>query len=221
MGRILRGMKVLNGREQAVYFHSRERRRSLGGYPELFRTHQFYNAAGSAIAVANIATGTVFPARTELITFRTSITIDDNGGVHAGLVFEFGETTRGCALWLEDDKIGFHAGAAGDADGATALFDNGGELPVGWKLDLVVAARPGDGRVRIWGNGHELARATATNGDFGSPSEWSSNAAGSFAAAPQGTVVSDVPVGSAQAPDGFTVTSPLSAYVKQAPRHFV
>jgi len=221
MARLLRGTKLLSGREQAAFYYSRQRRRSLAGFPELGRTHSFYDAAGSAIAVANIATGTVLPDRDGLITFSTSILIIDNGGVHAGLVFDFGDAARGCALWIEDDKIGFHAGAAGLADGASAIYDNGGELPVGMTLNLVAAVRVGDGRVRLWGDGRELARATATNGSFGSPLTWASTGAGSFASAPQGTVVSDVPVGSAQAPDGFTVTQPLSVYFNQVPRHFV
>ena len=106
-------------------------------------------------------------------------------------------------------------------NGATALFDNTVELPVGALFELVVAARPGDGRVRIWSNGTELARSTASSDGFGVANSWSADSNGSFAAAAQGTVVPDVPAASQGAPNGFTVVEPLSVYVGQVPRHFV
>jgi hypothetical protein len=204
---------------QALAFHGRERRRSLAGVPELFRTHHLYDVAGGALAVATIDTAELFPVRSGFVTFATLIRITENAGVHAGLVFEFGDAAGGCALWIEDEGIGFHAGAAGDADGATAFFDQGAELPVGLELALVASVRPGDGRVRLFGNGREIARAQATNETF-DPLEWSTDGAGSFASNESGTVVTDVPAGSAQAPAGFEVLRPLAVYVNQIPRHF-
>lgn len=217
----LHQLQRADGRRHAARLHARDRRRSLqlrGWGLELFRTHRIHG--GAALPVATISTGTLFPARDGLITFETRIRITDNGGVHAGLVFEFGDAAAGCALWVEDEGIGFHAGAAGTADGATAFYDNNAELPPGLELELVAAVRVGDGRVRLWGDGDELARGEAS-GDIFDPLEWSSSGAGSFASNESGTVVTDVPAGSAQAPAGFEVIRPLSVFVNQVPRHFI
>lgn len=203
---------------QAFRFHSRERRRSLLGMPEMHRTHHIF---GASMAVAALDTDAIFPARSTLVTFLTAIRITDNAGEHRGLVFEFGDTARGAALWIEDERIGFHAGATGTVDGADAIFDNTAELPVGLELSLVVAVRPGDGRIRMWGNGTEIARGVASGGDFG-PGDWAAIEDGSFASAPATGVVPDVPATSRVAPDdGFEVIEPLSVYVGQVPRHFV
>jgi len=182
-------MALKSARAQAVRFHARERRLSLAGVPELHRTHRIYGVTG--MAVASIDTGAVFPNRTSPITFRTAIRITENTGEHRGLVFEFGDATTGAALWIGDETIGFHAGDDGTTDGATALFDNGAELPVGLELELIAAIRPGDGRVRL------------------------------FASAVQGTIIADVPEISQGAPAGFDVIEALSVYQGQIPRHFI
>jgi hypothetical protein len=208
-----------DGLGRVVFHHAVRRRQSLAGIPEMFRTHQIFG--GTVMAVADIDTGAIFPSRTSPITFRTAIEITANAGVHKGLVFEFSGADIGAALWVGDQTIGFHAGEDGTVNGATALFDNTVELPVGLLMDLVVAIRPGDGRVRMWGNGQELARAVASSDTFGAAKAWAEDSNGSFAAAVQGTVVVDVPAGSQIAPDGFTVIEPLSIYVGQVPRHFV
>ena len=210
----------LDAQGQAVQFYARERRRSLLGVPDLFRTHQIYGVERGEILLELIDTGAVFPARDGTITFATTIRITPNGGVHRGLVFCFGDSDGGCALWVEDEGIGFHAGKAGIANGATALYDAGAELPPGLELSLVAAVNVGNGRVRLWGNGREIARGQATSLIF-DPPEWTSAGAGSFATVPSGTAVTDVPVSSVQAPDGFEVIRPLSVYVNQVPRHFV
>ena len=204
---------------RAVFHHAVRRRQSLAGVPEMFRTMQIFG--GTVMAVADIDTGAIFPSRTSPITFRTAIEITANAGVHKGLVFEFSGSDIGAALWVGDQTIGFHAGEDGTVNGATALFDNTVALPVGLLMDIVVAIRPGDGRVRMWGNGKELARATASSNAFGAAKAWAEDSNGSFAAAVQGTVIVDVPAGSQIAPDGFTVVEPLSVYVGQVPRHFV
>jgi hypothetical protein len=168
--------------------------------------------------VASIDTGAIFPSRSGLVTFKSAIRITENSGEHRGLVFEFGDSATGAALWIGDETIGFHAGDAGDDDGATALYDNGAELPVGLEVSLVASVRSGDGRVRLWANGREIARAVAVNGGFAA---WAADSEGSFAAIAQGTVVTDVPLDSRGAPAGFEVIEPLSVYINQVPRHFV
>lgn len=204
-------------REHAVLLNRRQRRRGRYGPPDLFRTHDFGPAA-----VATIDTDVVFPGRGALVTFHAAIVITADGSVateHRGLAFEFGSATRGCALWVGDETIGFHAGLAGTADGATALFDFSAELPVGRRFELVAAVNAGNGQVRLWDKGLELARATATNGDFG-PGDWADTGDGSVADDPNGTVVTDVPAASRIAPDGFAVVEPVSVFLNQKPHHF-
>lgn len=205
---------------QVRRLHARERRRSLAGLPELSRTHRFFDAVGGAMAVETITTAASFGSRAGPVTFQSAIRITENGGEHRGIVFEIGGTTNGIALWVGDQTIGFHAGAAGTTNGATALFDNGSELPPGMEIDLVVSAIPGTGKVRMWGNGREIARAQASGLIF-SPMVWSGSGNGSFATMLKDTLVSDVPVESAITPTGFEVIEPLSVYQKQVPRHFV
>tara|TARA_R110000851_G_scaffold268071_2_gene420687 strand:+ start:17270 stop:17947 length:678 start_codon:yes stop_codon:yes gene_type:complete len=224
MGLLDRQHGIDSAEEQAVYFAARERRKSLAGIPKLHRTHRF---VGAAMAVATIDTDVVFTAAVRLapITFKTAVRMTADGSVateHRGLVFEFGGTGNGCALWVGDQTIGFVAGgASASGNEAVALFDNGSELVAGMELELVVSIRPGngDGRVRLWVNGIEKARATATNLTFAGP--WAGTNDGSFASAAAGAQVhADVPAASAIAPDGFEVIEPLSVYAGQLPRQF-
>jgi hypothetical protein len=217
-GPLPRPFKELNDQEQATYFHSRERRRSLAGIPEMYRTMQLFGV--TVMELADIDTNSIFPVRNTPITFKTAIRITENAGEHRGLAFEFGDAAIGAALWVGDETIGFHAGEDGVVNGATALFDNAAELPVGWEIDIVAAARPGDGRVRVWANGLELARSTASSDTFGAAGTWTAASNGSFASAAQGAIVPDVPAISQGAPAGFEVIEPLSVYVGQVPRHF-
>ena len=198
---------------QAALFHARERRKSLAGIPDLFRTHQIVGSG--AMAVANIDEAQ-FASKSTPITFKTAIRITAAASV-AGLLFELGDSTAGAGLWLGSQTLGFHAGAAGTVNGATALFDNGAAWPDGLELDIVAAIRPGDGRVIIWGNGEELARSTASGGSFTS-NLWASDSNGSFAAAVQGTTPADVL--QTGAPTNFDVIEPLSVYLGSVPRQF-
>ncbi len=171
--------------------------------------------------VASIATN-LFPIRTTLVTFKTSIRILAGTGVgsdeHRGLVFEIGDSAAGVAIWLDDTTVNAHAGEDGIVTGANVVHDNTVELPVGLELSLVLAVRPGDGRFILWGNGEELDRSQATDLDFDTAGEWASSSPGSFAAVVQGTTISDV--AQTGAPSGFEVIEPLSVYMGVVPTHF-
>lgn len=192
---------------QAALYHARKRLRSFL-VPDLHKTHLIAESA-------SLDTGALFPVRAIPITLHAKIRIT---GAPEGLVFEFGGSTRGMALWLETDKIGFHAGVSGTASGADAIYDHGGTLPTGLTADLVAAAIPGNGQVRLWMNGHEIARGAASNGTFSAT--WGTNNGGSFAQAVNSTTVGIVPIGSQVAPTNFDVISNLSVYVGSVPRHF-
>lgn len=208
MGRLIdRRARAGTDLNQASRFHRRERRRSLAGHPELFQTHLY------PIPTAAIDSDS-FPERESPVTFVTTIRI--TGATPAGLIFEIGDATTAVAAYVDDDELVFRAGdSAGDAAEATYTYVGG--LPVGLELDLEFSARPGDGRVRIWGEGRELARAEAANGSF--PNGWAAASDGSFAAAVNGTTAADVM--QQGAPSDFDVVEPLRVYVGQVPRHFV
>lgn len=202
-------LKIFDEVEQAIYFHGRERRKSLAGVPELFRT------SFSVIPTTPLL-ATQFPTRDTVITFQTSIRI--NAGASTGLIFELGDATTAIAAWINTDGISLRAGGSAAADRALADFDNGAALPTGLELDLVFAIRPGDGRARIWANGTEIARDTASGGQFPS-SLWAASSNGAFAAAAVGALPADVL--ETGAPTNFEVIQSLSAFVSQVPRHFV
>lgn len=204
----LRPLKSLDEREQAIYFHSRERRRSLAGVPELFRTHRFGDIPTASLPAA------AFTQRDRLVTFWTSIRV--TGATPQGLIFELGDATTAVAAWITDTTINLRAGDAGD-DASLATYSQGGGLPDTLELDLVFAVRPGDGRTRIWGNGREIARQQAVNGQL--PNGWAAGSDGAFAAAAQGALPADVT--QTGAPSDFAVIQPLSVYVGQVPRQFV
>lgn len=206
-------LKRLDDQEQAVYFHARERRRSLAGVPELHRTHQIY---GTTVMASTIAAAQ-FPTRNTLVTFKTAIRITAAAAV-AGLIFEIGDGDIGIGAWLGSQTLGLHAGEDGTTNGATALFDNGAAWPDGLELDLVFGVRPGDGRVIIWANGDEVARSQASSNTFGAGGTWANSADGAFAQGVEGAAPVDVV--EQGAPTNFDVIEPLSAYVGSVPRHF-
>lgn len=181
------------------------------GQPNLHCTHRLAPAA-------LIDTADLFPGRTWPVTFHARIRITENAGTHQGIVFEFGSSSRAAVVWVEDERIGFHAGEAGTAGGADAIYDHGAELPPGWMVDIVAAALPATGQVWLALN-RRVIRGAATNGTFAST--WAAIEDGSFAAAVQGTTVAVVPAGSWVAPDGFSVVSKLSVYKGQIPRLFL
>lgn len=201
-------IKSLNDQEQAVFFHSRERRLSLLGVPEMSRTLLQPIPTTPVLAAS-------FPDRDVLVTFWTSIRI--TGALPVGLIFELGDATTAIAAWVNDTTINLRAGDSLAADRGLATFTQAGGLPDTLELDLVFAVRPGDGRVRIWGNGLEIARDTAANGQL--PNGWAASSNGAFAAAAVGALPADVT--QTGAPSDFDVIQPLSVFMGQVPRHFI
>jgi len=196
---------------QAALYRFRERRAAGAGFPALHQTHKF--VGDGVLPVTGLDTGAIFPDRERPITIVTSLIITANAGVHRGLIFEFGSSTRGLAAWVGDQTIGFTAGGMGD-HAATALYDLAAELPVGREFLLWLSVNPGTGTVWIHDHGNLLAKGQAVNASFG-VGGWSDGGLGSFASAKNGTVAPGVPVASDQAPAGFAMRSPLRAYLGQ------
>lgn len=200
-------LKQLDAVEQAIYFHGRERRRSLAGVPELFR--DILLPIPTTPFVINR-----YPDVDQPATLRTAIRV--TGATPQGLIFEIGNATTALAIWVDDNIIGARMGDTGD-DAAVATFDNTISLPVSLELDIVVAVRPGDGRIRMWFNGTERARATAVNGQL--PNGVSAQSNGAFASAAIGPLPADVT--QTGSPSNFDVIEPLAMFRGQTPRHFV
>lgn len=201
-------LRRLDAVGQAASFHSRRRRRSLAGVPELFQTHLFSIPTSPILA-------TQFPTRDVLVAFQTTIRI--TAATPAGLIFEVGDASTAIAAWIDDADVSLRAGDAAAADRGLATSTTAGGLPANLELDLVCAVRPGDGRVRIYGNGLEIARGVATNGQL--PNGWAASSNGAFAAAAVGALPADVT--QTGAPTNFEVIRPLSVFVGQVPRHFI
>lgn len=190
--------------QQVGRFNATERRRSLAGVPELFRTHSF------AIPTTTIP-ATAFPVRNTPVTFQTALRIT-NGATAAGLLFEFGDNlTNAVAAWLDVAGV-LHFRAGPPASFPHAIWDNGGSFTNGRKMELLFLVRPGNGLVAIFVDGKERARGSGTI------SQWARAAAGSFAADANGAPPADVL--QTLAPVGFELIKPLSVYINQVPRNF-
>jgi len=196
-------------RQQADFFHARERRKSLRhpGF-ELHRTHDF-DVDQTGIAVSDL-----FPDRSLPFTVGTKVKI--TGAAPAGVIFELGDTTTGLAIWIAaaDDKLYAAFGDAVAADGVTL------EGPVTVQnqvLDIVVACIPSSGKARMWVNGDLVASGVATGGEF--PNGWAAASNGAVAAV-EGTVTTRVAVGDRIALSNAQVILPVSCYHNQRPRQF-
>ena len=193
------------------------RRKARAGFSQNYVTHLIHGSA--SIGVTPLVTDDIFPSRSLSIFFQTRIRILANGGVHRGLIFEFGSSSRGCAAWVGDNTIGLTAGSGSVADDrATAIFDLGGELSVGREFQLTLAIITGPGRVRIWDGGLRIADAIAVNNEFNG--DYADTDNGSFASALVGTITPGVPPASQIAPSGFEVIEPLTIFNGQHPREF-
>lgn len=201
--------------QQAGLFYARERRRSLAGLPRLSRTHRYPIPTATIPAAAWVA-----DVRNAPVTFQTAIRI--TSGVSAtGLVFEIGNATTAIALYLDTTvggSITLRAGGAAVGSFAEAVFEDLlSPFPDTIEFDIVASVRPGDGRARLWINGNEAARDTASGGALSAG--WAAASDGAFAAAATGALPGDVT--QTGAPTGFEVIEPLSGYARQFPRHFV
>ena len=157
--------EAFTDQQQAAFFHSRERRRSLAGVPELYRSHR----VGGVGTMADVSfdSGAAFPDRARPITFQTAFEV--TGAAPSANLFTFG--TASVIVGLQTITATFGS--------LVATFDNGATFPVGLQIDLVVAVNPGAGMVRMWGNGRELVRLTDTP-----IAEWGDGAVGPFAVGP-------------------------------------
>lgn len=194
---------------QAALYHARERRRARAMRPpELFRTHRFTVAQGS------IDTGAVFPDRLEPITVE--LTFTRASVASNGLLFEFGDSTRGFAAALDGDDLIVGAGdAAASNDGVTVTLAD--VVPVTSKAyHLAIACLPGTGELLVWLDGALVGSGQSASGSFGA-SGWGTTGAGRIGNV-QGTVIDRIPSGQRVALANASIVGEVSAYSGQRPQ---
>lgn len=218
MTEIIQSHKPLNNdREQAGYYHARNRSRSFRDVTKgLFKTHDF------GVANTDIDTDVVFPDRTRPITFHTQLGISDT--LPEGMICEFGGATTGFAmsyaftgiLWAVGDGT---ASSNTGADGEILFTDVPAFISDGALVDLTVAILPGKGEIRIWVNGAMKVRAQAAAGNFGDPSEWTGTGNGSVGSA-QADATTQRRSFDVTTPNGFALVKPFKVFMGQIPRFF-
>lgn len=174
----------------------------------LGRTHMF------PVGTTNIATGTVFPVRTKIVTISCLVKITN--ATPAGVVFELGSVTTGLAIWIAaaDRKL---MAAVGDAAANTGVTLTGPVCKSGQILRISLSCVPSIGKVRLWVNGKLVAYGTATT--FPLPNGWSDTGEGAVGDIDT-DVTTRVAVGDRIALTGAAVAGPVNAYFNQRPRQF-
>lgn len=205
-------LKELNELEQAALFHTRESTRGRRDpTKELFRT------ALLGVQDAAVDTGAFFPDRDRPVTFATEI--ETSGATPSGNIFEFGDSTSGIQLGLNDDTLSF---AAGNGAAGTDGIDDSIIVPslaiVGARHHLVVAVNPGQGKGRVWINGILALRVQNDPAVALLNGVWASNAMGAIADAQNGT--SNLRVTDNAAPSNFALVKPFTVFMGQVPRQF-
>jgi hypothetical protein len=192
----------------AAYYYARRRRKGLQDpTSQLFITHRF------GVADTNIATGTVFPqsnVRSFPVTFSFELT---RSGVGAGVVFEFGSTTRGVAVWADGNNVGVAAGAGTGApnNGVTLTATNG--LPsTGRRFKFALTMTPGNGVVELYRDGDLISGGVAVANTFNG--EWADTDAGAVGNL-QGTVNDRVPIGKRIALANVALVGQLKVFLRQ------
>ncbi|HEX5040177.1 MAG TPA: hypothetical protein VFW95_08600 [Candidatus Limnocylindria bacterium] len=142
-----------------------------------------------------IPTATAFPYRTGDVTFEFELTV--TGPAPAGDPLQIGSGPN-VTLSISGTDLTLHVGGAGN-DGVDLTAADA--VPAEGKYRIAIAARAGTGEARLWVNGRLLARGQSVDEDF---SEWSNDVDGAY-----GVGLTDA-----------AVTSLLSVYMKQVPRHF-
>lgn len=215
VGKYVRAIGIGKAQRSAALFNARERRLSLAGVPELFRTNRF-----SVPDPQTLIDDDLFEQVHEPVTFRTKIRIT-NGSFAHGLIFEIGDATTCTVAWLDDNGVmWFRSGDDTTDNFVSVSFNNGDWFTENRELDLIFAVIPGTGEACMWINGREVARAKAGNGQL--VNGWTTTAGdarGVFCGDAVGALPADVT--QTAAPDGFVAIQPLSVYQGQAPRHFV
>lgn len=195
----------------AVLYHSRRRSLSFRDIPKgLFGTHNL------GLSQASVDTDALFD-RSLPITF--SLKMKTTAASPSGCIFEFGDSTSGIKLALNNVELQF---AVGDGSPGNEGLDSKISIAslgtVGAFNVIDVAVNPGLGAASVWVN-ERLAMhirtdpvAALLNG------VWAADSAGSIAAAENGT--SNPRVAVTGAPTGFVLVEPFTAYANQLPRFF-
>lgn len=217
MAQLLRRSRALGARGQAAYFASRERTRSLRDPSrDLHVTHRL------GVSASDIDTDGIFGARTQLVTFATTVEI--TGESASGIICEFGGTTSGVKLAIDGGELYAAAGNVDEAesDGIDASVEIAALAVTGARLRLVFAINPGAGLARVWANGSLVARVGQASPEVFLDGVWSDDNLGSVGAAHSGSASINRNLGSPinGAPSDFALVAPFLVFSGQVPRQF-
>lgn len=194
---------------QPSQFHARENRKGrLDPTFNLFRNRTFASSDNP------IDTSAIFSAarRAEPITF--SFSMERGASAPNGIILELGSSTRGLAIYIDDDTLGFVAGA-GATDDHVAVTTSAFFSEDGQSARIVCSVNPGSGEGRIWVNGTNDGRDVAATAAF----LWADDADGAVGEV-EGTVTPRVPAGQRVTLANLTLTTPIDVYIGQRPRDF-
>lgn len=197
-------VKPLDEVEQAVYYHSRERVRSLRDITTgLFRTLVL------ALDSGDFSNGQ-FGALTRPVTVVHWIEV--TGASPSGVFWEIGSSSQGAGLSFDAGALVVAAGD-GAGDGGVSVALSG--ITQGERVQVAAAISPGSKRVAIYVNGYREAYAVGvdpfTGGAYSDSGDGRVNGV-------NGTVTPRL--GVATALSDAAIVSPVSVYVGQLPRGF-
>ncbi len=197
--------KTLTGREQAAFYHARQRRLSLNNVSRGLFRNLFLPLTPAAHASA------LWPTRDNLYTVMAEI--DVTGSSAAGVIFEIGSTAHGAGLTMSAGVL--HAFAGNNStDGVDVTF-----TPlVGRRLWVAIAMSPGNGRIALYIDGKLQARGVSSSGNFTS-GLWAVAGVGAGIGQVDGTHNSRVP--SVDTLSNVSMVSLVSFFSGQVPRGFV
>lgn len=189
-------------------FHKRERRKSLFDPTfELFETHRF-NETQNPISADRFPTDAFLSP----VTFHTEIA--QTGASPTGVVFSFGNATRGLAMWLQGQDVGIAAG--GPANNGMAAVIPSVLRGVGQtRVRLTMIAHPGYGAIALYVDDDLSVYSTSSTNSF--TDGWALQAAGAVADV-SASPPSRIPAARRVALSGAALVKDVRAFEAQYPR---
>ena len=192
----------------ARLYRKRQRRKSIYDPTfELFETHRFDESQNPIGANRFDNEAHLAP-----VTFHTELV--QTGASPNGIVFAFGDNSRGVAMWLDRQDIGICAGGPA-TNGVTATVANALRGVNTERLRLTMIAHPGYGAVALYIDDDLRVYSTSSSNQF--QSGWASVADGAVGE-PNTSVPPRVPGPNAVALADAVLVKEVRAFEQQYPR---
>jgi hypothetical protein len=132
-----------------------------------------------------------------------------------GLLFEFGDATRGLAAAIDGTDLIVGAGAAAASNDGVTVTASAALLENSTVNKIAVVVFPNTGTVNIWVNGDLVASDVSVSGDFGGA--WAADALGAIATK-NGDAIDRIAGPQAVALADAEIVTEVEVYNKQHPR---